>query len=151
MVKFLRHSDDIRSRGAIGAIQGALSTPWNPWSAATVRHEVEGFRPDVVHVHNTFPLLSPAIFRSIGHRAARVLTLHNYRLFCPAAIPMRDGKACTDCLDSKSSWSSLRHGCYRGESIGYDSACVRRYAAPAIRNLDSSAGCVHIGTEAKQF
>lgn len=70
-----------------------------------------------MHVHNTFPLLSPAIFYAIGVRAARVLTLHNYRLFCPAAIPMRAGKVCTECLDRRSVWPALRHGCYRNSRL----------------------------------
>ncbi len=111
---FTRHSDEIRTKGAVGVIQGALATPWNPWMAKTIRQQVEEFQPDVVHVHNTFPLLSPAIFHAIGKRAARVLTLHNYRLFCPAAIPMRDGKVCTECLDKRSPMPAMIHGCYRG-------------------------------------
>lgn len=115
--EFLRHSDTIRAKGAWGAIQGAFSTPWNFFAAKAVRHTVEINHPDVVHVHNTFPLLSPAIFYSIGHRAARVLTLHNYRLFCPAAIPMRAGRVCADCLNSHSVWPSLKHGCYRNSRL----------------------------------
>lgn len=111
---FVRHSDDIRGAGAIGLLRGALSTPWNPFAAAALRREVDEERPDVVHVHNTFPLLSPAVFHAIGKRAARVLTLHNYRLFCPAAIPMRAGRVCTECLDQRSVVPALRHGCYRG-------------------------------------
>ena len=110
---FTRHSDEIRDLGAWGAVKGALATPWNPWMTHAVRQAVERFKPDVVHVHNTFPLISPAIFHTIGRRAARVLTLHNYRLFCPAAIPMRAGRVCTECLDTRSPWPALRHGCYR--------------------------------------
>jgi len=109
-----RHSDEIRTKGAAGVIQGALATPWNPWMAKAIQKKVDEFKPDVVHVHNTFPLISPAIFHAIGKRAARVLTLHNYRLFCPAAIPMRDGKVCTLCLDKRSSMPAMIHGCYRG-------------------------------------
>jgi len=115
--EFLRHSDSIRAKGIRGAVQGALSTPWNPFSANKIRQSVENTRPDVVHVHNTFPLLSPSIFHSISHRAARVLTLHNYRLFCPAAIPMRAGRVCTDCIDNHSVWPSLQHGCYRNSRL----------------------------------
>ena len=115
--EFLRHSDAIRAKGIWGAVQGALSTPWNPFSANKIRQAVENIHPEVVHVHNTFPLLSPSIFHSIGYRAARVLTLHNYRLFCPAAIPMRAGRVCTDCLDSHSVWPSLQHGCYRNSRL----------------------------------
>lgn len=117
VVEFTRHSDEIRVQGVWGAVKGALATPWNPWMARAVRREVERFRPEVVHVHNTFPLISPGIFHAIGPRAARVLTLHNYRLFCPAAIPMREGRVCTECLDLRSSWPALRHGCYRGSRI----------------------------------
>lgn len=111
---FFTHSDAISARGLAGTALAALSTPWNPSAARAVRASVLGSQPDVVHVHNTFPLLSPAIFHAIGKRAARVLTLHNYRLFCPAAIPMRDGQVCTDCLDRRSPLPSLLHGCYRG-------------------------------------
>ncbi len=115
--EFLRHSDTIRAKGAWGVVQGALSTPWNPFTARAIRHAVESNHPEVVHVHNTFPLLSPAIFHAIGYRAARVLTLHNYRLFCPAAIPMRAGQICTDCLDRRSVLPALWHGCYRDSRL----------------------------------
>lgn len=110
---FIRHSDEIRHQGTWGSVQGALATPWNPWMFRALRQTVASIRPDVVHVHNTFPLLSPAIFHAIGHRPAKVLTLHNYRLFCPAAIPMRDGKVCTECMERHTVWPGLRHGCYR--------------------------------------
>jgi glycosyltransferase involved in cell wall biosynthesis len=89
---FARHSDELRrpgGRGWVGALRGAAATPWNPRAAAALRREVAAFRPEVVHAHNTFPLLSPAIFPAVPAPAARVLTLHNYRLLCPAGIPAR--------------------------------------------------------------
>jgi glycosyltransferase involved in cell wall biosynthesis len=115
--EFTRHSDEIRATGAIGIVKGALATPYNPFMARAIKKKVEQFKPDVVHVHNTFPLISPSIFSAIGQSAARVLTLHNYRLLCPAAIPMRDGKVCTACLDLRSVWPAIRHGCYRNSRI----------------------------------
>lgn len=114
---FTRQSDEIRSQGVWGALKGACSTPWNPWMAHDIRSKVDAFKPDVVHVHNSFPLISPALFHVIGNQAKRVLTLHNYRLFCPAAIPMREGQVCTECLDQESAWPSVRHGCYRGSRL----------------------------------
>jgi glycosyltransferase involved in cell wall biosynthesis len=111
---FTRNNDEIVNQGALGKIHGAAATPFNPWTAAAVRREVECRQPDVVHVHNTFPLISPSIFKSIGRSTARVLTLHNYRLFCPSAILMRNGRICTACLDSGSVWRSIVFGCYRG-------------------------------------
>lgn len=113
VTKFLRHSDDIRRQGPWGTLRGGLSTPWNAQSVSAIRREVERCQPDVVHVHNTFPLLSPAILRSMGDRPARVMTLHNYRLFCAAAVLMRAGRVCMECLKRRSSWPALKYGCYR--------------------------------------
>lgn len=114
---FTRHSDEIRGRGAVGILAGAVSTPWNPFSARAVGQLVKVFRPDVVHAHNTFPLLSPAVFHAIGRQAATVLTLHNYRLLCAAGIPMRDGTVCTKCITQQSVLPAVHHGCYRGARV----------------------------------
>lgn len=115
--EFTRHSDDIRRQGAWGMVKGAFSTPWNPWSAKAISQMVDVFKPEVVHVHNTFPLLSPSIFNSVGARAARVLTLHNYRLVCANGLPMRSGEVCTECIDRRTVLPSVKHGCYRGSRL----------------------------------
>ncbi|WP_284123830.1 glycosyltransferase family 4 protein [Parerythrobacter aestuarii] len=114
---FSRHSDTIRAQGALGLLKGAVSTPWNKAAADDLCQQVAGFQPAIVHTHNTFPLISPAIFKALRGKAARVLTLHNYRLFCPAGIPMREEKVCTLCLDRHSAWPALRHGCYRNSRL----------------------------------
>ena len=118
VAEFTRQSDEVRGQGAWGTIKAAAATPWNPWSARAIRQAAARFRPDVVHVHNTFPLISPSIFQALaGTGVARVLTLHNYRLFCPAAITMRAGMVCTDCLDRRSVRPAVQHGCYRSSRL----------------------------------
>lgn len=114
---FVRHSDEIRSQGNWGVVKGALSTPWNPWAASSLMRAVARFRPNVVHVHNSFPLISPSVFHYIGSKSAKVMTLHNYRIFCSAGIPMREGKVCTECLDARSMIPAVRYGCYRGSRV----------------------------------
>jgi glycosyltransferase involved in cell wall biosynthesis len=115
VLSFERHSDEIRSRGLRGLATGALSTPWNPFAARRLRALLERERPDVLHVHNPFPLLSPAVFHAArGLPIATVWTLHNYRPFCAAATLMRDGAPCTECIDQRSPLPGLVHGCYRG-------------------------------------
>ena len=72
-------------------------------------------RADVVHFHNTLPLISPAGYygaRAAG--AAVVQTLHNFRLICPGALLYRDGKICEDCVGKAFATPGVRHGCYRG-------------------------------------
>lgn len=114
VLEFTRRSDEIRSQGTWGLLKGALSTPWNPFSAHQLRQFLKQHQPDVMHVHNTFPLISPAIFHAAASLpVGRVLTLHNYRNVCAAGVPLRDGQVCTLCLEQRSAWPSLRHGCYR--------------------------------------
>ncbi len=115
VVEFTRDSDGIRASGWAGAVQGGAATPWNLIAARALRQLLVEARPDVVHVHNFFPLVSPAAFyvaRELG--IPSVFTVHNYRVFCAAAIPMREGRTCTECLDGRSVLPALRYGCYRG-------------------------------------
>ncbi len=70
-------------------------------------------KPDVVHVHNTFFQISPAIFSACEElRVPVVQTLHNFRLMCPAATYFREGKICEKCNES-GLWQGIRYGCYR--------------------------------------
>lgn len=117
VVDYFRYSDDIRKQGFFGKVRGALAVPWNPFSKRDLSATIDNLTPDVIHVHNTFPLISPSIFYGISRDIPRVMTLHNYRLFCPKAIPMRAGNICTECLDSKSVLPSIRHACYRDSVI----------------------------------
>jgi len=74
-------------------------------------------RPDIVHVHNTFPLVSPSIYWTCKQAGIAVVqTLHNYRLVCPAAALYRDGHICEECIDH-SLWRSLRYGCYHNSRL----------------------------------
>ena len=118
VVEFTRHSDEIRGRGAAGVIAGGFSAPWNPFTGLRLADTLKREQPDVMHVHNTFPLISPSLFHAArAFPVATVLTLHNYRLFCAAGIPERFGVPCTDCLERRSVLPALRHGCYRGSRL----------------------------------
>jgi glycosyltransferase involved in cell wall biosynthesis len=79
-----------------------------------VNAAINRFSPDIVHVHNFFPLFSPAVYDACYVAKVPVVqTLHNYRLACPKAMPFRNGKICEDCIGTLIPWSSVLHGCYR--------------------------------------
>jgi glycosyltransferase involved in cell wall biosynthesis len=72
-------------------------------------------RPDVVHVHNVFPLISPYVVRVAAKRGVPVVqTVHNYRHSCVNGLHLRDGHTCTDCLGTRLGLPAVQHGCYRG-------------------------------------
>jgi glycosyltransferase involved in cell wall biosynthesis len=77
------------------------------------------FRPDIVHVHNWFPTLSPSIFRQCRIANIPVVhTLHNYRLLCVNPNLFRDGRVCEDCVGSAFRVSGVIHKCYRDSHLG---------------------------------
>lgn len=105
------HNDQIES---MGNAKLASLTVWNRSAAADIGELTRRHKAQVVHFHNTFPLLSPAVYgaaRSSG--AAVVQTLHNYRLICPAATLFREGKPCDACV-GRPPMAAIAHACYRG-------------------------------------
>lgn len=93
----------------------AIDTVWSRGAAARLRTLVRRLRPEVVHVHNTLPLLSPAVHAAChAEGVPTVQTLHNYRLVCPAATLFRAGHPCEACLGRRVAWPGVWHACYRG-------------------------------------
>jgi glycosyltransferase involved in cell wall biosynthesis len=90
---------------------------WGFSSAERVRRLIRSHRPDVVHVHNLFPTLSPAVLRTAAEYVPVVATLHNYRLMCLPSTFIRDGRTCEDCL-GRVPWPGVVHRCYRGSMAG---------------------------------
>lgn len=88
--------------------------PWNPAAARRARAVVDRVQPDVVHVHNTWFTLSPAVVDAVADVGPPVvMTVHNYRLLCANAQLYRNDHPCQDCIGSHP-WHAVRHGCYRG-------------------------------------
>jgi glycosyltransferase involved in cell wall biosynthesis len=117
--RFERESSDLEpSRGA--RIATGLALPYRPGGGGIAR-AIDEWRPDVVHFHNLWPLLTPAALRIARRRgAAVVLTLHNYRFACPGGTLLRDGAVHDDCVTGSSLGCALRNP--RGsllESLAY--------------------------------
>lgn len=78
---------------------------------------LRGERPDLVHVHNTFMMVSPSVFEACREEGIPVVqTLHNYRLLCPGWSLCREGKVCEECIES-GLWRGVWHGCYRDSRL----------------------------------
>ena len=113
VARYTVHNDEVNN---LGRITLAGRTIWNGQSHRELSELVRREKAEVVHFHNTFPLLSPSVYsaaRSAG--AAVVQTLHNYRLICPTAICYRDGHVCEDCVKRTVPWPAIIHRCYRSD------------------------------------
>ncbi|MGI5347195.1 glycosyltransferase [Streptomyces sp. CA-250714] len=115
---FERRSDDIATRSLLGKAAVPLLVPWNPAVRTELAARLRTSRPDVVHVHNVFPLLSPAVLAACADVGVPVVaTLHNYTQVCPPGTLQRDGRPCTECVGSAVPLPAVRHGCYRSSRM----------------------------------
>jgi len=112
VVEFVRHNAEIHQ---IGRLKAALSTVWSWDSRGALRRILREVRPDIVHFHNTFLLISPAAYYVCQEEGIPVVqTLQNYRLLCPGAQFLRGGQVCEDCVGKAVPWPGVLHGCWRG-------------------------------------
>lgn len=116
VVRYTKHNDEVRE---IGRLAAARRTVWNRDTYRELRELFRMHRPDVVHFTNTFPLISPSAYYAAKEEGVAVVqSLRNYRLLCPGAQFMRDGKVCESCLGRLFAWPAVKHGCYRGSRAG---------------------------------
>jgi glycosyltransferase involved in cell wall biosynthesis len=114
---FERRSDDISGFSLPRKALVPAAVPWNPSARKALADRLRRERPDVVHVHNTFPMLSPSILDACREAAVPVVaTLHNYTQICPTGTLYRDGSVCTSCV-GRFPLPAVRHGCYRGSAV----------------------------------
>lgn len=105
-----RNNDDIVGMSRLSL---AASTLWSRDTGARLAAAVREHPVDVIHVHNTMPLVSPSVYWAADRLGIPVVqTLHNFRLLCPQATFLREGRVCEDCLGHMP-WQALRHRCYR--------------------------------------
>lgn len=113
--RVVRHTLHNDRAGTMSVPALAVATLWNRAAARDLRRACRETGATIAHFHNTFPLMSPAVwYAARAEGAAIVQTIHNYRLLCPSATLYRDGAVCEDCLGKRVAWPGVAHGCYRG-------------------------------------
>ena len=97
----------------LSSVRAGAKAVWNVEASRETKRRIGVFRPDVVHVHTPFPLMSPAVFRAARSAGVpAVTTLHSYRWSCVAGTCVRDGRICEDCVGSRLKLPGVRHACY---------------------------------------
>lgn len=115
--QYLVSNSEISTNTLGKAIMLGARSIWSFSHYQAIKKCINDFKPDLVHVHNTFAILSPSIFWAIkSMHIPCVLTLHNYRLICPTATLFRDGKICEECI-GRFPYPAFLHRCRYNDSF----------------------------------
>lgn len=115
VIRYEVRNDTIR--GPVDAVRSAFDAPYSGARAREFYGLFHEKRPDIVHVHNFFPLITPAIFTAAQKLGIpTVMTLHNFRLTCAGAQLYRDGAVCELCIGGDP-YQGAKHRCYRGSYL----------------------------------
>ncbi len=132
-------SDDIKRLPLVHKALVPARSIWSRSSARAMSRVLERFHPDVVHVHNVFPLLSPSVLQACAsHGVPVVVTVHNYRFICSNGALFRSGAVCHDCV-GRLPLPAVRHGCYRGSKLATVPVAIATTAHERIWRKNPSA------------
>lgn len=107
VVPLFRSSLEI-PQGPIGSASAFLRGIYRMGARREAREMLDR-RPDLIHVHNLYPLISPWILPEFRRgNIPVVMTVHNYRMICPNGLLMTGGMVCGKCLGGREYWCLLK-------------------------------------------
>jgi glycosyltransferase involved in cell wall biosynthesis len=117
VVVFDRSNEEANSYAGIKRLVLLQKAVWNGDTRREFAEVLRAEQPDLVHIHNTWIMISPSIYAACREVGVPVVqTLHNYRLLCPEGTLFRNGAICEECLQH-TLWRSVRYGCYRNSRV----------------------------------
>lgn len=123
VILYSRNNGELKEMPKLQKLFLPITTIFNPKTYCDIRKLIKTENIEVVHVHNTLNLVSPAVYYAAkSMRIPVVQTVHNFRLLCPGATFYRNGSICEECVE-QGLWCAVKHKCYR-ESRIQTLACV---------------------------
>jgi glycosyltransferase involved in cell wall biosynthesis len=105
-------------KGTSPAALKLAQAPWNIGAAKQAQRVADIFRPDIIHVHNTWFSLSPSVVSALSRLGIPiVVSIHNFRTSCINGMFLRDGEICERCLGRRLPLDGIRFRCYRGSLL----------------------------------
>lgn len=110
---YTRHNKEIDQRGILGSMGLIFETIFSVKTYMEVRKIIKRRNIDIVHVHNTLPLISPSVYyAAFSCNIPVVQTIHNFRFICPGGTLTKNNRICEDCIQ-EGLRCALKNKCYR--------------------------------------
>lgn len=126
-------NDEIVDRGPLARARDGVDSVLSWRARRQFVATLDTVLPDVVHVHNLFPLLTATVPAVALHRGLPVVwTVHNFRTRCVAGTNFLDGRPCHAC---RPGWRvpGVTNRCYAGSAaasalVGTSTSIFRSWA-----------------------
>ena len=117
VIRYTVSNDEFDNLGLFGKIKQTMGMLWSFKNYKAVQQLIKKEKPDIVHIHTFFPLLSPSILYAAKRCGVKVVaTLHDTRFVCPCATSLRGTELCNECGDGKY-FRMCKYGCFKGSKL----------------------------------
>lgn len=128
VIRYTVSNDEFDNAGLIGKIASTFGMLWSFKHYRAIKKLIEKEKPDIVHIHTFFPMLSPSILYAAKRSGAKVVsTLHDTRFVCPCSTSLRGTEICNACGDGKY-FRMCRYRCFKNSRAqSFIVACIFYY------------------------
>lgn len=117
VIRYTVSNDEFDNAGLIGKLAATFGMLWSSKNYKAVQQLIQKEKPDIVHVHTFFPLLSPSILYAAKRSHVKVVaTLHDTRFVCPCSTSLRGTELCNECGDGKY-FRMCKYGCFKNSRL----------------------------------
>ena len=117
VIRYTVSNDEFDNAGVIGKLSATFGMLWSVKNYKAVQQLIQKEKPDIVHIHTFFPLLSPSILYAAKRSGAKVVaTLHDTRFVCPCSTSLRGTELCNECGDGKY-FRMCKYGCFKDSRL----------------------------------
>lgn len=117
VIRYTVSNDEFDKAGVFGKLQATFGMLWSRKNYKNIQKLISKEKPDIVHIHTFFPLLSPSVLYATKRMNVPVVaTLHDTRFICPCATSLRGTKLCNKCGDGHY-LRMCKYGCFKGSKL----------------------------------
>ncbi len=117
VIRYFVSNDEFDAAGIMGKLCATFGMLWSFKNYRGLKELIRKERPDLVHIHTFFPLLSPSVLYAAKRMKIPVVaTLHDTRFICPCSTSLRGEKICNECGDGHY-LRMFKYGCFKGSRL----------------------------------
>ncbi len=95
-------------------VRKAVKSVYSLEARREISRLIDKVRPDIVHAHNVYHHLTPAIFGAVKKKGVpMVMTVHDLKIGCPSKLMLAPDGVCERCKGGKT-WNAVTTRCQKG-------------------------------------